>query len=120
SSSSRAVGSSRAASARPFPRPTRSSSSSSPSGWRRPGGRRRGAGARRGDAPPRDGSAGLLRPEPFVSSLGGVPLVIALLLGAALAWILWRRWYWATRHARHTLGPVLLIGGASLVLLLVA
>jgi signal transduction histidine kinase len=76
--------------------------------------------AARGDAPPRDGSAGLLRPEPFVSSLGGVPLVIALLLGAALAWLLWRRWYWATRHARHTLGPVLLIGGASLVLLLAA
>jgi signal transduction histidine kinase len=76
--------------------------------------------AARGDAPPRDGSAGLLRPEPFVSSLGGLPIVIALLLGAALAWLLWRRWYWATRHARHTLGPVLLIGGASLVLLLAA
>jgi signal transduction histidine kinase len=76
--------------------------------------------AARGDAPPRDGSAGLVRPEPFVSSLGGVPLAIALLLGAALGWILWRRWYWATRHARHTLGPVLLIGGASLVLLLAA
>ena len=76
--------------------------------------------AARGDAPPREGSAGLLRPEPFVSSLGGLPLVIALLLGAALAWLLWRRWYWATRHARHTLGPVLLTGGASLVLMLAA
>ena len=76
--------------------------------------------AARGDAPPRDGSAGLLRPEPFVSSLGGLPLVIALLLGAALAWLLWRRWYWATRHARQTLGPVLLTGGASLVLMLAA
>jgi signal transduction histidine kinase len=76
--------------------------------------------AARGDAPPRDGNAGLLRPEPFVSSLGGLPLVIALLLGAALAWVLWRRWYWATRHARHTLGLVLLTGGASLLLLLVA
>jgi signal transduction histidine kinase len=76
--------------------------------------------AARGDAPPRDGSAGLVRPEPFVSSLGGLPLVLALLLGAALAWLLWRRWYWATRHSRQTLGPVLLTGGASLVLLLAA
>jgi signal transduction histidine kinase len=73
-----------------------------------------------GDAPPRDGTAGLLRPEPFGSSLGGPPAAIALLLGAALGWLLWRRWYWATRHTRRTLGPVLLTGGASLVLLFVA
>jgi signal transduction histidine kinase len=74
----------------------------------------------RGDAPPEDGTAGLLRPEPFVSSLGGPQVAIAVVLGAALGWHLWRRWHWATRHARHTLALVLLSGGASLVLLFAA
>jgi signal transduction histidine kinase len=74
----------------------------------------------RGDAPPRDGTAGLLRPEPFGSSLGGPAAAIALLVGGALAWLLWRRWYWATRHTRRTLALVLLTGATSLVLLLVA
>jgi signal transduction histidine kinase len=73
--------------------------------------------AAQGDAPPRDGTAGLLRPDPFVTSLGGPAAAIALLIGGALGWLLWRRWYWATRHARHTLALVLLTGGASLVLL---
>jgi signal transduction histidine kinase len=71
-------------------------------------------------APPRDGAAGLVRPDPFVSSLGGPQVGIAVLLGAALGWLLWRRWYWATRHTRHTLAPVLLTGGASLALLFAA
>src|SRR5918992_1184340 len=71
-------------------------------------------------APPRDGAAGLVRPDPFVSSLGGPQVGIAVLLGAALGWFLWRRWYWATRHTRHTLAPVLLTGGASLALLFAA
>ena len=72
------------------------------------------------DTPPRDGTAGVVRPEPFVSSLGGAQALFALLVGAALGWLLWRRWYWATRHGRHTLAPVLLTGGASLVLLIAA
>jgi signal transduction histidine kinase len=76
--------------------------------------------AARGDAPPRDGTAGLLRPEPFASSLGGLAAGIALLVGVGLAWLLWRRWYWATRHTRRTLALVLLTGGTSLVLLFVA
>jgi signal transduction histidine kinase len=71
-------------------------------------------------APARDGTAGLVRPEPFVSSLGGPQVGIAVLLGAALGWLLWRRWYWATRHTRHTLAPVLLTGGASLALVFAA
>jgi signal transduction histidine kinase len=41
-------------------------------------------------------------------------------VGAALAWLLWRRWYWATRHVRRTLALVLITGGASLVLLFAA
>jgi signal transduction histidine kinase len=73
--------------------------------------------ALRGDAPPRDGTAGLLRPEPFGSSLGGPQAAIALLVGGALVWLLWRRWYWATRHTRRTLALVLLTGSTSLVLL---
>ena len=76
--------------------------------------------AARGDVPARDGTAGLLRPEPFGSSLGGLPAAIALIVGGALAWHLWRRWYWATRHIRRTLALVLLTGGSSLVLLFVA
>ena len=76
--------------------------------------------AARGDAPPRDGTAGLLRPEPFGASLGGPQAAIALLIGAVLGWLLWRRWYWATRHTRRTLALVLLTGGTSLALLLVA
>jgi signal transduction histidine kinase len=76
--------------------------------------------AARGDSPPDDGTAGLVRPEPFVSTLGGPPLVIALIVVGGIGWLLWRRWYWATRHARHTLAPVLLTGGASLALLLAA
>jgi signal transduction histidine kinase len=76
--------------------------------------------AARGDDPPRDGTAGLLRPEPFGSSLGGPGAAIALVVGAALAWLLWRRWYWATRHTRRTLALVLLTGGASLGLMLAA
>jgi signal transduction histidine kinase len=76
--------------------------------------------ALRGDAPPQDGTAGLLRPEPFGSSLGGPQAAIAVVVGAALGWHLWRRWHWATRHARHTLGLVLLAGGASIVLLFAA
>ena len=40
--------------------------------------------AARGDAPPRDGTAGLLRPEPFASSLGGLPAAVALAVGAAV------------------------------------
>ena len=73
-----------------------------------------------GDDPPRGGAAGLLRPESFPSSLGGPAAAIALLVGAGIAWLLWRRWYWATRHARLTLGFVLLSGGVSLALLLAA
>lgn len=76
--------------------------------------------AARGDAPARDGTAGLLRPEPFGSSLGGPQAAIAVVLGAALGWLLWRRWYWATRHVRRTLALVLITGGASLVLLFAA
>jgi signal transduction histidine kinase len=76
--------------------------------------------AARGDAPPREGTAGVLRPEPFGSSLGGPPAAIGLIVGGALAWLLWRRWYWATRHTRRTLALVLLTGGASLVLLFAA
>ena len=76
--------------------------------------------AARGDAPPRDGTAGLLRPEPFGSSLGGPQAAIALAVGGAVAWLLWRRWYWATRHTRRILGVVLLTGGTSIVLLFVA
>jgi signal transduction histidine kinase len=76
--------------------------------------------AARGDAPARDGTAGLLRPEPFGSSLGGPQAAIAVVVGAALAWLLWRRWYWATRHVRRTLALVLITGGASLVLLFAA
>jgi signal transduction histidine kinase len=76
--------------------------------------------AARGDAPASEGTAGLLRPEPFVSSLGALPAALALGVGAALGWFLWRRWHWATRHTRHTLGLVLLTGGASLVLILAA
>jgi signal transduction histidine kinase len=76
--------------------------------------------AAQGDAPPRDGAAGLLRPDPFATSLGGPAAAIALLIGGALGWLLWRRWYWATRHTRHTLALVLLTGGASLVLLFAA
>jgi signal transduction histidine kinase len=74
--------------------------------------------AAHGDAPRRDGTAGLLRPEPFGSSLGGPQAAIALLIGGVLAWLLWRRWYWATRHTRRTLALVLLTGGTSLALLL--
>jgi len=73
-----------------------------------------------GDDPPRGGAAGLLRPEAFASSLGGPPAAVALLAGGGIAWLLWRRWYWATRHARLTLGVVLLSGGVSLALLLAA
>lgn len=76
--------------------------------------------AARGDAPPRDGTAGLLRPEPFGSSLGGPQAAIALLIGAGLGWVLWRRWYWATRHTRRTLALVLLTGSASLGLMAAA
>jgi signal transduction histidine kinase len=76
--------------------------------------------AAHGDAPARDGTAGLLRPEPFASSLGGPQAAIGLLVAAAVGWLLWRRWYWATRHTRHTLGLVLVTGGASLALLLAA
>ena len=76
--------------------------------------------AARGDSPSSDGTAGLVRPEPFVSSLGGPPLLMALIVLGAIGWLLWRRWYWATRHARHTLAPVLLTGGTSLALLLAA
>ena len=72
--------------------------------------------AARGDEPEGPGSGGLLRSEPFVSSLGGLPAAIALVVSGALGWLLWRRWYWATRHTRHTLGLVLLAGGASLAL----
>ena len=72
------------------------------------------------DAPARDGTAGLLRPEPFGSSLGAPQAAIALVVGAALAWLLWRRWYWATRHTRQTLALVLVTGGAGLGLLLAA
>jgi signal transduction histidine kinase len=75
--------------------------------------------AARDHAPPHD-TAGLVRGEPFVLSVGGPQTVIAVLIAAALGWLLWRRWYWATRHSRHTLGPVLLTGGASLVLLFAA
>ena len=75
--------------------------------------------AARDDAPPHD-TAGLVRGEPFVLSVGGPQTLIAVLIAAALGWLLWRRWYWATRHSRHTLGPVLLTGGASLVLLFAA
>ena len=74
----------------------------------------------RGEAPPREGAAGLVRPEPFLSSLGWPQAAIAVLIAAALAWLLWRRWYWATRHARHTLALVFLAGGASLVLMFAA
>jgi signal transduction histidine kinase len=70
----------------------------------------------RGDEPEGPGSGGLLRSEPFVASLGGLPAAIALLVIGAVGWLLWRRWYWATRHSRHTLGLVLLAGGTSLVL----
>jgi signal transduction histidine kinase len=73
-----------------------------------------------GDDPPQGGAAGLLRPEAYASSLGGPAAAIALLLGAGVAWLLWRRWYWATRHARLTLGVVLASGGVSLALLLAA
>ena len=73
-----------------------------------------------GDDPPRGGAAELLRPEAFASSLGGPPAAVALLAGGGIAWLLWRRWYWATRHARLTLGVVLLSGGVSLALLLAA
>jgi signal transduction histidine kinase len=76
--------------------------------------------AARGDSPARDGTAGLLRPEPFGSSLGAAQAAIAVVVGAALGWLLWRRWYWATRHTRRTLALVLLTGGASLVLLFAA
>jgi signal transduction histidine kinase len=73
-----------------------------------------------GDDPPRGGAAGLLRPEAFAASLGGPAAAIALLLGTGIAWLLWRRWYWATRHARLTLGVVLASGGVSLALLFAA
>jgi signal transduction histidine kinase len=76
--------------------------------------------AARGDAPPVDGTAGLLRPEHFASNLGGPQAAIALVLAAALGLRLWRRWHWATRHTRHTLSLVLLTGGASLVLMVAA
>jgi signal transduction histidine kinase len=76
--------------------------------------------AAHGDAPSRDGTAGLLRPEPFGASLGAPQAAIALVVGAALTWLLWRRWYWATRHTRRTLALVLGTGGASLGLLLAA
>jgi signal transduction histidine kinase len=76
--------------------------------------------AARGDDPPPGGAAGILRPESYGSWLGGLPLAIALGLGAGIAWLLWRRWHWATRHERLTLGPVLLTGGVSLALLVVA
>jgi signal transduction histidine kinase len=76
--------------------------------------------AARGDPPPRDGTAGLLRPEEFVSALGGPPAAIASTVGAALAWLLWRRWHWATRHTRRTLALVLLTGGTSAILLFLA
>jgi signal transduction histidine kinase len=76
--------------------------------------------AARDHAPPSDGTAGLVRGEPFVLSVGGPQTAVVVLIAAALGWLLWRRWYWATRHSRHTLGPVLLTGGASLVLLFAA
>ncbi|HSL63370.1 MAG TPA: histidine kinase [Gaiellaceae bacterium] len=73
-----------------------------------------------GDGPPEADAAGLLRAEPLASSLGGVPTAIALVVAGALAWLLWRRWWWATRHTRPALAPVLLSGGAALALLLAA
>jgi signal transduction histidine kinase len=73
-----------------------------------------------GDAPPEHGTAGPLRPDPFVASLGGLPAAIAVLIGAALGWVFWRRWYWATRHTRRTLAVVLITGGASLGLMIAA
>jgi signal transduction histidine kinase len=76
--------------------------------------------ALRGDAPAQDGTAGLLRTEPFGSSLGAPQAALALLVGGALAWLLWRRWYWATRHTRRTLALVLLTGGTTLGLLVLA
>jgi len=76
--------------------------------------------AARGDAPPRDGMAGLLRPEPFGSTLGALPAAVAIVVLGGLAWLLWRRWYWATRHTRRTLALVLLAGGACLGLMLAA
>jgi signal transduction histidine kinase len=76
--------------------------------------------AARGDAPPTDGTAGVLRPDTFGTSLGGLPAAIALVIAGALVWLLWRRWYWATRHTRRTLALVLLTGGASLGLMFAA
>ena len=76
--------------------------------------------ALKGEAPRRDGTAGLLAPESLASSLGGAAATIAVLLAGTVTWLLWRRWYWATRHGRHTLALVLLTGGATLVLLLAA
>jgi signal transduction histidine kinase len=73
-----------------------------------------------GDAPPRDGMAGLMRPEPFFSTLGRLPAAIATVVVGALVWVLWWRWYWATRHTRRTLALVLLAGGACLGLMLAA
>jgi signal transduction histidine kinase len=74
--------------------------------------------ARSGDAPA-SGTAGL-HGEPFGASLGGPAAAIALALGAWLGAIVWRRWYWGTRHVRRTLAPVLFAGGASLVLMVAA
>jgi signal transduction histidine kinase len=70
----------------------------------------------RGDSVPR-GPASLVRSEPFASSLGGLPAVVAVLLAAALGWLLWRRWYWATRHVRRTFAVIFGTAGAGVVLL---
>ena len=72
--------------------------------------------AARGEDVPQ-GPPGLLRSDPVASSVGGLPTVVALALAVALGWLLWRRWFWATRHVRSTLAPVLLAGAASVLLL---
>ena len=108
SSRSRTGGSSGRPSVSSSPRRTPTSCCSRRSGWRRAATRRRGT-AWRGCCD-RSRSARLAR-----GAAGGDRDRDRR---RALAWLLWRRWYWATRHTRRTLALVLLTGGASLVLLL--